>query len=187
MGAHFVSAYLPAHVVSSEAAFLFDSICDTDLSFAWEPGELSYQAGGLFEDFTLPEAGAQELSLRQFRGRVVLVNFWFTTCAPCLEEIPMLQEVLDEYHGEGFRILALDPLQADITGDPSVLDEWIAQNPGYDFRFLEDSVDPPVAQLAGVSVFPTNFILDRRGVIHSVHGQLEQETLVSIVEELLAE
>src|ERR1700686_3164384 len=53
-------------------------------------------------DFTLKDLDDHDVSLSQFKGKVVLVNFWATWCEPCKIEIPWLVELQDKYAGRGF-------------------------------------------------------------------------------------
>jgi peroxiredoxin len=58
-------------------------------------------------DFTLPTLDGKNVSLSDYTGKVVLVDFWSTTCNPCLEEMPHLVEMYEKYKAKGFIILAV--------------------------------------------------------------------------------
>ncbi len=58
-------------------------------------------------EFTLKDLGGGDVSLSQFRGKVVLVNFWATWCGPCGVEIPWLMELRGKYESKGFTILGV--------------------------------------------------------------------------------
>ncbi len=58
-------------------------------------------------DFTLPTLDGKNVSLSDYAGKVVLVDFWSTTCNPCLEEMPHLVEMYEKYKAKGFVILAV--------------------------------------------------------------------------------
>jgi thiol-disulfide isomerase/thioredoxin len=58
-------------------------------------------------DFTLPDVTGKSVSLSDFNGRVRLVDFWATWCAPCREEVPVFKELYKEYGPKGFTILAI--------------------------------------------------------------------------------
>lgn len=178
LGVHFFSAYR-AGSATTPASGRLDGQCDGDLAFDWTETEAGYVADRLVPDFTLPAvdpvsgASLGELSLRQFRGRLTLLTFWFIDCAACQEEMPHFQDLLDDYREAGFRIVALDPLPND---DP-------AGFPDYDFHFLTDLGSPPVAQQAQVTAFPTNIVLRPDGTVRSRHGSLSRETLQAILDE----
>ena len=58
-------------------------------------------------NFTLLDTGFEEVSLADYRGKVVLVDFWATWCPPCREEMPLFVELYDQYRAEGFEILGI--------------------------------------------------------------------------------
>jgi cytochrome c biogenesis protein CcmG/thiol:disulfide interchange protein DsbE len=58
-------------------------------------------------DFALKDLGGHDESLSEFRGKVVLVNFWATWCAPCRIEIPWLMDLQEKYAPRGFRVLGV--------------------------------------------------------------------------------
>jgi thiol-disulfide isomerase/thioredoxin len=178
LGLHFLSAYRAGHRADPTGAWI-DALCGSETVFGWEPVDGGYAAGQLFPDFRLPAwdpadgAALDSLSLRQLRGRLVLLSFWFIDCPACQEEMPHFQELLEEYSGAGFRVVTLNPLPND---DP-------AGFPEYDFHFLTDLGIPPVAQQAQVTAFPTNFILRPDGTVRSRHGALTRDALQAILDE----
>ena len=58
-------------------------------------------------DFSLPGLDGQKVSLKDYRGKVVLVNVWATWCPPCVEEMPSMEKLYQELKGDGFEILAV--------------------------------------------------------------------------------
>jgi peroxiredoxin len=65
-------------------------------------------AGKAAPDFTLPSIDGQQVSLQQYRGKVVFLNFWATWCIPCREEMPGLEQLHQKYQSEGLVVLAID-------------------------------------------------------------------------------
>jgi len=59
-------------------------------------------------DFTLPDAAGKKLSLKDFRGKLVMLNFWATWCVPCREEMPQMERLYQEFNNKGFVIVAVD-------------------------------------------------------------------------------
>ncbi|MCB9473840.1 MAG: TlpA family protein disulfide reductase [Candidatus Delongbacteria bacterium] len=178
-----LSAYLPGHAYQAGVSRTLSGMCDAPAEFDWTPVSEGYQLNQLFPEFTLPRStDGSDFRLSAYRGRVVLVNFWFINCVPCQAELPLLQDVLSEHFDEGFRILSLDPIEPLATQSG-----WVTDNPQYTIDFLADLQAPYLAAAAGVQVFPKNFLLDRRGVIRMVVGQVEEETFTSLVQQLLAE
>jgi thiol-disulfide isomerase/thioredoxin len=176
----FISAWRAGHR-PDPPFFTLNGFCGGSAGFDWVPTAEGYQADQLFPDFTLQRfvpgqsESVGEFSLRQTRGRVVLVTFWFIDCPACIAEMPAFQDLQDEYGDDGFRVLALNPFPSDQA----------TNYPDFDFTFLRDTGTPIVTQAAGVTSFPTNFILRPDGRIRSIHGGLTRETLEEILHELL--
>ena len=75
----------------------------------------------------VPDIDGEEVSLDQYRGKIVLIDFWAITCVPCREEIPGLVEAYNDYHDAGFEIISvcLDPVK---KTTPESLRGWISKN-----------------------------------------------------------
>ena len=63
--------------------------------------------GSVAPDFSLPALSSPNLSLSQYKGDVVLVNFWATWCKPCEEEMPAMERLYQALHDEGFELIAV--------------------------------------------------------------------------------
>ena len=72
-----------------------------------EPAPASAEATAAFFAATFPDADGRPQSLSQWRGRPLVVNFWATWCPPCVEEMPDLQRVRDEYRDRGVEVLGI--------------------------------------------------------------------------------
>jgi thiol-disulfide isomerase/thioredoxin len=59
-------------------------------------------------DFSLPDTDGQQVSLQQYRGKVVFLNFWATWCIPCREEMPVLERLHQTYHVQDLAIISID-------------------------------------------------------------------------------
>lgn len=59
-------------------------------------------------DFTLPDPAGKKVSLKDFRGKLVMLNFWATWCVPCREEMPAMERLYQEFKDKGFVIVAVD-------------------------------------------------------------------------------
>ncbi|MDO8891577.1 MAG: TlpA disulfide reductase family protein [Sulfurimicrobium sp.] len=123
----------------------------------------------------------REVSLRQLRGKVVLVNFWATWCPYCRHEMPAMEEFYQDYRAQGFEILALSQDE-----DATTVVDFMAREK---YRFPVAMADASsAAALGGVSRLPTSFVIDKRGVVrHKVSGQVHYARLKGLIEPLLAE
>ncbi len=117
-------------------------------------------------DFELPLAEGGSLRLSSLRGKLVLINFWATWCAPCRIEIPLLKEMygdLSARHGDSFEMLAV------ASEDPRIVRQFLRENP-VNYPVLLDSRGE-VARLYSVAVYPSFVFIDEKGVITELdHG-----------------
>lgn len=103
----------------------------------------------------------QALALAQYRGRVVVVNFWATWCEPCVEEMPSLQRLREDLAGEAFEILAVNYQE----GEPRIR-AFLNKVP-LTIPILRDT-DGGVARAWKVRIFPSSFVIDPEGRIRYV-------------------
>lgn len=110
-------------------------------------------------DFTLKDANGNSVKLSDYRGKVVLLNFWATWCGPCQLEIPWFIEFQQEYKSKGLQVLGVS---MDDEGW-SAVKPYIAQHKiNYPIVLGNDSV----SQLyGGIDSLPTTFIIDQEGRI----------------------
>lgn len=139
--------------------------------------------GEIAPGFTLKDLHGVEVSLKEFRGKVVLLNFWATWCPPCRKEIPSMVELYKRYKDKGLEIIGVN---LDKLGKSEV--EKFSLEHKINFPvLLNPSGD--VASLYGVVVLPTSIILDRDGRIkgNRISGAVDwaAETNLSMLETLL--
>ena len=108
-------------------------------------------------DFTLPNLNGEAVSLSDFAGRPVFINFWRINCNPCREEIPFLQAVAEETQGE------LVMLGINVGDDTSSIEQFLENN-SFSLLILLDS-DITVARKYGIPGTPTTFFIDEEGII----------------------
>lgn len=121
------------------------------------------------------------VSLSDYAGKVVLVNFWYPACGPCRGEFPYLQKVVERFKGRDFHVLALNGHPEE---DPFVLPFMDGNR--YDFFPLRATED--VVKAYGVRGYPANFLIDRRGRVMArpwLHDDRTQAVLEQQIEELL--
>jgi len=132
------------------------------------------QAAPTFNARTLD---GRQISLRDFEGRVVLIDFWASWCPPCIAMLPDLQNVYAKYRTRGFEVIgmSLDRTRSDLFGFLRSNDmPWIHVHENAEI----------VADRYGVEGIPMTFLLDRRGTIAAVN--LHGERLAAAVERLLS-
>ncbi|MCY3552952.1 MAG: TlpA disulfide reductase family protein [Candidatus Poribacteria bacterium] len=119
------------------------------------------------------------ISLADYRGKVVLLDFWATWCPPCVAAIPNIKTVYEKYHNKGFDVIGIS-----LDVDEVVLREFIEENP-LPWRQIFDGkrLKGPLAQRYGIHSIPRMFLLDREGKVISVG--VRSSTLDKLVAEHL--
>ena len=113
-------------------------------------------------DFVLKSATGENLRLSEYRGDVVMINFWATWCGPCRQEMPLLDELYGRYQRVGFSLLGVN-IDDDARRAMAMVDEL-----GVTFPVLFDE-KKEVSKLYQVEAMPVTVLLDREGTIRHVH------------------
>ena len=123
------------------------------------PLSVGVEAGLLAPDFMAKNLRGGTASLSQYRGKVVLINFWATWCGPCKLEMPSMQALYRSYSRGDFEILAVS---IDTGGELPV--RLFVKDFGFSFPVLMDS-QFEVNDRYQVRVVPTSILVDRKGVV----------------------
>jgi len=131
------------------------------------------RVGATAPDFTTQRLDGVSVRLSQYRGKPVLLNFWATWCAPCQDEMPLIQGAADRYTGTGLTVLAVDYQQTDAAAMRAFLRRAGARFP---------AVYDPNGQIAaeyGVSIgLPVSIFIDRSGKVEVIQvGQMSGTVL----------
>lgn len=112
-------------------------------------------------DFTLTDIQGQNITLKNYQGKTVLIVFWAISCPVCVDEIPELIKLFNEYKDKKFALLGIN-----IKESPSKVKPF-AQDKVIPYPVLLDQTQE-VTRLYGVGVTPTNFIIDDQGIIQDI-------------------
>lgn len=125
-----------------------------------QPVEMpTLKTGAATPEFKLLSITGDTLSLQQYRGKVVLLDFWQTWCAPCVEEIPHLKSLVEKYQRRGLVVIGITT-RGDAE-ETKKLYEFVRDH-GVNYPTLLDDRGT-IASLYNVSGYPHTFILDRGG------------------------
>lgn len=136
---------------------------------AQEGVEIGPEVGARAPNFETVDGEGTPLTLSEYRGSAVLVNFWASWCVACKVEMPAIQSTLHEHRREGFEVIAVNERETAETAR-RFLDDL-----GVDFRLALDP-DGRIGSAYGVFGLPASFFVDREGVIRHVWlGEMSPE------------
>ena len=136
--------------------------------------------GSLAPDWSLPTLTGDTVRLADLKGKVVLLDFFYKSCAPCCAAMPVLQGLYDKYKDQGFMMIGIDPI--DDPEKDEMADFLAKRGITYTILFAERELSDTY-RIAG---YPTLFLLDREGKIVEKHvgfGKgMEEELEATLVE-----
>ena len=134
-------------------------------------------------DFALKSIDGTNLRLNEYRGQVVLINFWASWCGPCRQEMPLLEAIDKRYQNAGFTVLGVN-----VEGKAAPAKE-IAAKAGVSFPVLVDE-GQKVSELYQLEAMPSSVIVDRDGVVRYVHSGYkpgDEAKYVEVIKQLIGE
>jgi peroxiredoxin len=142
------------------------------------PGcQLLSGGGTVGGNFTLNDLSGKEVSLSDYTGKIVILNFWATWCSPCRQEIPDFVDVFDDYKNEDIQFLGIS------NEDVYTLRNFVLKY-NINYPILVD--DEGIMNDWGIKAIPTTFIIDREGeIIYKNVGMMAKAQLVNIIEDAL--
>ena len=153
-------------------ALLLSTLAGSALAMGARPPAAGMPAAG----FSLTDLYGKAHSLEQYKGKIVLVNFWATWCKPCTSEMPAMQTVYDQLRDKDFVVLAVNELE-----DEAKVREHIQQY-NHTFPVLLDR-ENQVANQYGVFGLPVSVFIDQQGVVQEYikGGLLTERKIQEIV------
>ena len=112
--------------------------------------------------FSLGARTGGDVSLAQYKGQVVMLNFWASWCGPCRQEMPLLESIYKKYNKMGFTMLGVN-----VEPNSQAANDWLKATP-VSFPILYDR-DSKVSKLYDVAGMPSTVIIDRNGKLRVLH------------------
>lgn len=171
-------------VAATVAVYLADKVTRVDTSAAMRPVVL--KAGAPAPDISVKDLSDKSETLADYKGKVVLVNFWATWCDPCREEIPWLIEMQDKYGPRGFTVLGI---AMDEEGKP-VVAPFVAKE-RYDVRGQKLPMNYPIVignegvaeKFGGLLGYPTSVLISKDGrQLKRVTGIINEDEISKLIE-----
>lgn len=125
-------------------------------------------------DFSLPDLKGKIHTLKEFQGKIILLNFWATWCPSCKEDIISLIAIYNQYRDSGLEIVGISLDKKEL----GVVDSFVQEmNIPYTILLGDEMVVKNYGEFKGV---PTTFLLDKEGrIVKRYSGQITEETLKS--------
>jgi thiol-disulfide isomerase/thioredoxin len=134
------------------------------LAAVFASAALAASSSGPAPAFQLSGRDGKTINLAQFKGQVVMINFWATWCTPCRQEMPLLEDIYKKYKPMGFTMLGVN-----VEPDPKDAEAWLGKlSKPVTFPIAYD-VDSKVSKLYKVETMPTTVLVDRKGNVRVLH------------------
>ena len=165
-------------VVAVVAGYYLFGRSESKATSALKPSLPASEVAGVAPAFTLTDLDGKSVSLAEFHGKVVVLDFWATWCPPCKREIPDFIDLQKEYGSQGVQIvgIALD--------EPGKVQAFARQN-GMNYPVLlgSDEVSMRYGRIEGI---PTTFIIDKSGkIVDTFEGFRPREAFETEIKKLL--
>ena len=144
-----------ADIQGNIKALVFERKSDNPILIQKNP-EASFEEGELAKDIIVTDLKGNHIKLSELRGKIVVLNFWFIKCKPCVIEMPHLNKLKKLYKDKNVEFLA-------ITFDKKELVEQFLIKNRFNYTIASNASD--AINIYGVNSFPTNMILNQRGEI----------------------
>jgi cytochrome c biogenesis protein CcmG, thiol:disulfide interchange protein DsbE len=137
--------------------------------------------GAMAPDFASETLNGATVRLSQYRGKPVLLNFWATWCAPCQDEMPLIQRSSDIYHAQGLVVLAVDYQQTDTSSMQAFL-----RNVDVHFPAVFDPAGQIAAEYGVTLGLPVSIFIGRSGKVDFIQvGQMSNAVLQQHLQSIL--
>lgn len=123
---------------------------------------LAVTPSGPAPQFHLASMAGKDINLAQYKGQVVMINFWASWCGPCRDEMPILEKLHAKYKPMGFTLIGVN-----VEPDSSAAANWLKATP-VTFPILFDTKSE-VSKLYSVPGMPSTVIVDRKGNLRWMH------------------
>lgn len=130
------------------------------------------QVGRPAKAFSATDIHGNTYSLAELKNKVVVLNFWFVACTPCIKEMPQLNQLVDQY-GKREDIVFL----AFSTDNEALLGKFLAQR---EFKYEIFAQSKSIAETYLVGAYPTSFVIDKNSIVTYAHTGLGDNTVNDI-------
>lgn len=156
----------------------------------WQQPELSHNLTEVKKvipasDFELRDMDEESIKLSDYRGKVVLLNFWATWCPPCIREMPSMERLHQQVDADDFKVIAIN--QMEDVDQVFAFTGQLEVDPTFEILFDTNS---EVSRDYAVRGLPTTYLIDKKGNIRyrAVGGrEFDHAEVIKIIKQLIAE
>jgi thiol-disulfide isomerase/thioredoxin len=137
--------------------------------------------GAVIPDFEFTDFQGKRRRFTEFRGRVVLLDFWASWCSPCLADIPELKKIYQKFQPQGFEILGMDSetlgqneIDAEFLKEAQTKAREIVSTRGVNWTLSANETSLPVAKRFAIESLPAKILVDREGRFVGRVGKIEE-------------
>ncbi|MDH7461035.1 TlpA disulfide reductase family protein [Chitinophagaceae bacterium 26-R-25] len=147
--------------------------------------------GSVAKNFTAKDINGKSLSLADFKGKYVLIDFWASWCVPCRKSMPHVKELYGKYKDKGFDVIAVSDDDRDSTAWKKAIakdgtDMWNNVLRGMDWEKIRkgESNDKDISEKFGIHSLPTKILIDKNGVIIGRYDKGTEEEALALDKKL---
>ncbi|MDA3844436.1 MAG: TlpA disulfide reductase family protein [Candidatus Kapabacteria bacterium] len=130
-------------------------------------------------DFKAVDINGKEISLKDFKGKVIILDFWASWCGPCVKELPFLSELYNKYKDQGLEVVAVNIDKRSKNAKKFL--KRIKFDPNFSIILDNEQKIPPKFNF---ETMPTTFIIDKTGLIRFIHEGFTEDIKSKFEKEL---
>jgi peroxiredoxin len=138
-------------------------LCSLALALSFGTAALALDAGAKLPELGQNDLSGQKVTAASLAGKVVVVDFWASWCAPCREELPMLDKLYKKYKAQGLVVVGVS-----VDKDRANIEKFVAKMP-LSFPLVHDA-DHGISSRYQPPRMPSSYIVDRKGLVRFVHA-----------------